>query len=375
MRKDLYGGFPGARFIGKEELEGIKDVITARSPYRFYGLNLQRRAEALESLCCDLFNRKYALALSSGTAALHTALFALGVSEGDEIVLPAYAWSADLMSILALGAVPVIAPIDETLGLDVSALEECLSEKTKAIIAVHMRGCPCDLKGILEIAQVHGIRVIEDGAQCIGGKINGLPVGALGDISVLSFQYHKLVTSGEGGVLLTNDSKSYERAYRFHDLGMFRRAEEPDPEGLDSIESFGLNYRISELQAAFLIPQLKKMPDVLQGLKNSYQMAFDELTDMCREFQLEERKILENTVHNHAFLCLVAKTREHAESAFNKLQKLNIPVQRCSRQDGHHFKVWADYMRRENRPFKLVGSEICTELLKRYLFIEINSLQ
>ncbi|MDH4027994.1 MAG: aminotransferase class V-fold PLP-dependent enzyme [Nitrospirota bacterium] len=374
MKKDLYGGFPGARFIGAEELESTKEVIAARSPYRFYGLNLLKQAEILESLCCDIFKRKHTLAVTSGTAALHCALFALGISEGDEVILPAYAWGADLMTILALGAVPVIAPLDDTLGIDVSALDECISERTKAIIAVHMRGCPCDIQGILDIARPKGIKVIEDGAQCVGGKVNDLPIGSIGDISVLSFQYHKLVTSGEGGAVMMNDKTLYEKAHRFHDLGMFRHAGEADPAGPDSMASFGLNYRISELQSAFLIPQLKKMPGILLGLKSSYRIALEELSGICDEYHLHERNIPDNTKRNHAFLCLTAETGEDAGSAFNKLRELGIPVHACSRMDGHHFEIWKGFMEKENRPFRVVQGEKSSGVLDRSLFIEINSL-
>ncbi len=373
MKKDLFGGFPGGRFIGQEELDEVAKVIKSRSPYRFYGLDLKKRVEALEKDCCKIFGRRYALAVSSGTAALHTALFSLGVSPSDEVIVPAYGWSADIMAILALNATPVIAPIDETLGLDASLLENCITKKTKAIIAIHMRGHPCDIKKIWGIGKKHGIGVIEDGAQCIGGKIDGAPVGATGDISILSFQYNKLVTCGEGGVLLTNDKDIYQRAYRFHDLGMFRQPGEADPEGPDAIGSFGLNYRLSELQAAFLISQLKKIPGILKSLKISYKMAEDNLLSICKELSLGVRKTPLNCIPNHAFLCLCAHTEKAADKAQEALRRLKVPIERSSRLDGHNFRVWKEYMKREKRRFRVIGETISNRLLKRSFYIEINS--
>ena len=167
--KNLFGGFPGGRFIGSEELAAVAAVLRSRTPYRFYGLSEPKQVASLEDTCCEQFERKHALAVTSGTAALQAALFAVGVSEGDEVILPAYAWGSDLMAVVDRGGVPVIAPLDDTLGLDPEALEECMSERTRAILALHMRGAPCALTRIIELARARGIRVIEDGAQCLGG--------------------------------------------------------------------------------------------------------------------------------------------------------------------------------------------------------------
>lgn len=373
MKRELFGGFPGGRFIDREELKTVTEVIKARSPYRFYGLELKRKSETLERLCCRLFKRKYALAVSSGTAALHAALFSLGVSKNDEVIVPAYAWISDIMAILAVGAVPVIAPIDQTLGLDPSSIEGCITKKTKAIIAVHMRGSPCDLENILKVGHINRIKVVEDGAQCIGGRIGKSPVGALGDASILSFQYNKLVTCGEGGALLTDDKDIFERACRFHDLGMLRHSGEPDPQGQSVIRSFGLNYRMNELQAAFLIPQLNKMPNILRGLEESYNIAIDSLASIFQRFELTERKMPSGTKPNYAFLYMYAKRPNDCERAYDALRRLKIPVQRSLQLDGHNFRVWREYMVREGRRFRLVNAERSLEFLKRSLYIEINS--
>ncbi len=373
MKKGLFGGFPGGRFIGKEELNEVAKIIKSRSPYRFYGLDLQRRTERLESICCHLFGRKYALAVSSGTAALHTALFSIDVSKGDEVIIPAYAWSSNLMSVLALGAVPVIAPIDETLGLDASLLEDNITKKTKAIMAVHMRGLPCNLKEIMKIGRAHRIKVIEDGSQCMGGRICKGPVGKMGDISVFSFQYNKLVTSGEGGILLTDEKGLYEKARCFHDLGMLRSAGKADPEGLRTIGSFGLNYRLSELQAAFLIAQFEKMDRILKGLKRSYGFAVDAISPITQRFNLTARKIPFDSQPNHAFLCLSAATAKDADRAQKALRKNGLPAQRSSRLGGHHFKVWRRYMLRRRQPFRFADNKISARFLKRSIYIEINA--
>ncbi|NQT07027.1 MAG: aminotransferase class V-fold PLP-dependent enzyme [Candidatus Omnitrophica bacterium] len=374
MKKSLFGAFPGARYIGKEELNSVASVIRARSPYRFYGLDLKNKVESLENNCCRSFGRKYALALSSGTAALHAALFSIGVSEGDEVIIPAYGWISNLMPILALGAIPVIVPVDGGLGLDTSLLEKAISKRTKAIIAVHMRGYPCDLKSILKISRRYDVSVIEDGAQCLGGVVGGMRVGTLGDISIFSFQYNKLVTCGEGGMLLTNRKNLYNRAYRFHDLGMFRHAGKEDPRGYSAIASFGLNYRMSELQAAFLIPQLRKTSRILRGLKISHKNAVQKMKPLCDRFLLTEIPLPLNSKANHAFLCLKAENGESAAMAQKALCRLGIPAHRAHDLDGHNFKIWKDYLVREKKRYRLLNPRKSEDVLERSIFIEMASV-
>ena len=374
MKNNLFGGFPGARFIGKEELDEVAEVLHAQSPYRFYGLNLLKRTEKLENLCCKVFKRKFALALSSGTAALHTALFSVGVSEGDEVIIPSYAWSANLMSILALRAIPVIVPVDENLNLDTSFLEKNITSKTKVIFAVHMRGVPCDLQKICEIAKSAGIYVIEDGAQCIGGVVKGLPVGARGDVSILSFQYNKLITAGEGGVLLTNNLDIYKRASSFHDLGMLRSAGRGDPQGVHAIKSFGLNYRMSELQAAVLLAQLKKMKRIKSHLKRSYGQIKKHLDPLLKDLHLKIRPFHVGHECNYAFFCFSAPDVKKAENAYRVLVKNKIPLQRCSHLDSHHFEVWKNYLLREKKKFRLIKPQKSASILKKSFYIEVNAL-
>ncbi|MBI3090357.1 MAG: aminotransferase class I/II-fold pyridoxal phosphate-dependent enzyme [Candidatus Tectomicrobia bacterium] len=374
MRPEFFGGFPGARFYGGEERDAVAEVVAAQSPYRFYGLALKGKAEELERRACELFGRRHAVALSSGTSALHAALFALGVGAGDEVIMPAYAWVSDLMAILALGGAPVIAPIDATLGLDAERLGACCGERTRAILAVHMRGVPCDLPAIRDLARRRGIGVVEDGAQCLGGVVAGKPVGAGGDVSVLSFQYNKLITAGEGGMLLTDDPQLHERAYRFHDLGMLRHAGGGDPEGLEAIASFGMNYRITELQAALLLAQLEKLPRILGGLQASYAAALEMGAERLAALGLRERPTPPGAARNHAFLCLVAESPEAARQAAAALEDEGLPVQRCARLDGHHVDVWEAYLQRTGLTYRSLAGEESRARLERSLFLEVASV-
>lgn len=373
MTTSLFGGYPGARLIGQEERLAVDKIINARSPYRFYGIAPQHTAISLEASLAHLLRRKFALGVSSGTAALHTSLFALGVGRGDEVVLPAYAWSADLMAILAVGAVPVIAPLDDTLGLCPDRLDSCLSSRTKSIIAVHMRGQPCDIARIAEVAKKRGIPLVEDGSQCLGGEVDNCPVGQFGTCSVFSFQYNKLITGGEGGALLTDDQSTFLRARRFHDLGMAREPGQADPLGEDAIASFGLNYRISELQAALINTQLDRMPDILYSLQSAFTKSLQMLAPICRQYGLDLRKRPLRTKPNHAFVVMTAGSAVDAESAITKLTQTGVPAVSCARQDAHHYRTWISFLNREGISFSDHTDVQTAEILERSFFAEIRS--
>lgn len=367
-----FGGFPGGRFIGQEELAFLEEVVRAKSPYRFYGLDPRRMCLRLEQQLSERWGMPYVLALSSGTAAVHAALFAVGVRAGDEVILPAYAWSADVMAILALGAVPVIAPLDSSLGLDPAALRACCTKNTRAVLAVHMRGAPCDIAALREETRRLGLPLIEDCAQCLGGAVSGQAVGTFGDVAAYSFQYNKLITCGEGGALATRDREIWMAARRFHDLGMIRELGQADPCGPRAIESFGLNYRMSELQAAMLLAQVRKMDTILSRLRETYAAVDRAMTDLRTELRLKPRSLPSGAAPNGAFYGLQTADGLSASSAVAVLRQNGLPAQACGNHDPHHFAVWIEFLRRESRPYRIVGAEKSQALLDQSLFLELN---
>ena len=165
---------------------------------------------------------KYAIGVTSGTGALHTALSALGVGPGQEVIVPAYMWISVLAAVVNLDAIPVLADIDETFCLNPAAVEKCITPKTRGIIMVHMSGAPGNAKAIQKIARDHKIFLLEDCAQCNGGSIKGQKVGTFGDMGIFSFQMNKNMTAGEGGAVVTNNHQLYQRAFACHDLGYAR---------------------------------------------------------------------------------------------------------------------------------------------------------
>jgi 8-amino-3,8-dideoxy-alpha-D-manno-octulosonate transaminase len=274
----LYGGtpvrreplpvmHPGGSAIGEEEVRAVEEVLRSQSLYRFYGPDFKNVTGAFESELARYIGRDYALGLTSGTAALHTALVGLGVKAGEEVILPTYAWVACPDAVVAAGGEPVLADIDDSMTIDPADVERKITKKTRAIMAVHARGVPCDLAALTRIAKRNSVALVEDVAQAAGGTYRGRKLGSYGDVGTFSFQLNKMITAGEGGALVTDDRETYERCVMFHDIGTPYR--QFSGQGVKfGIEPFpGVNYRMTEITAAILREQLKKMDGVVKKIR------------------------------------------------------------------------------------------------------------
>ncbi len=253
---------PGYEIIGEEEQQEILDVLASKTLFR-YEFHEQRRGvykvEAFEKAFADYCGVKHALAVSSATAALRVALAALGVGPGDEVVTQGFTFVATWEAVFESGAVPVFAEIDDTLCLDPADIENRVSPRTKAIIPVHMCGGQAKIKQIVEVADRLNIPVIEDTAQACGGRLHGRALGTFGRMGTFSFDAVKTLTTGEGGMIITNDKDLFVRSSEFHDHG-----HDHDPNvgrGLEKRNFIGFNYRMMELQGALGLAQLRKLDD------------------------------------------------------------------------------------------------------------------
>jgi 8-amino-3,8-dideoxy-alpha-D-manno-octulosonate transaminase len=210
---------------------------------------------------------RFALGVTSGTAALDCAVTGLDIGPGDEVIVPAYTWWSDYTCVVHAGALPVFADIDRTLNIDPKDFERKITPRTKAVIAVHLLGGPCDMEPIMDIARKHGVAVLEDCAQCVGGSYRGQKLGSLGKVGIYSFQINKTMTSGEGGAVVSSDPVVYERAARFHDMGTVRGLF-TDRTGGSRVPIFaGENFRMSELTGAVLGAQLTKLDTMVNQLR------------------------------------------------------------------------------------------------------------
>ena len=261
--------FPGIHYMDEEEIEAATRVLRDRSPFRYYGVKLRDEVDQFEKEFAAHVGLPYAVAVSSGTGALHTALSALGVGPGQEIIVPAYMWVAVVAAVVNLGAIPILADIDDTFGIDPEDLLRRVTPRTRGIIAVHMSGAPINVTPIAKIARERGLFLLEDCAQANGANIGGQKVGTFGDMAVFSFQMNKNMTSGEGGCVGTRDLQLYRRAVAGHDLGYARdeqgRLMFDDPD----LCVWGRGYRLDELRGAVLRVQLRKLPTIIERMRNS----------------------------------------------------------------------------------------------------------
>ena len=263
--------YPGGLEIGEEEKKQVLEVLDNKYLFRYYGpVDAPSKVRALENKFKEKMGSPYALATSSCTGALISSLVACGVGPGDEVLVTGYTFFASCAAIVAAKAIPVIVEVDETLTMDPADLEKKITPATKAIVAVHMRGVPCDMDSILAIAKKHNLRVVEDCAQAVGGTYKGKFVGTLGDCGCFSFQYHKTITAGEGGMILAKDPVIYDRCCSYHDTAACWRPDRFAEQRFEGELFCGSNFRMSELAGAVMLAQLDRL-DYLNAAMRSHQ--------------------------------------------------------------------------------------------------------
>lgn len=278
MKSDWPSGFPGINWLDQQEEEAVIDVLRKGALFRYYGLQAPTYVNQLEQYARDFYGVRHVLAVNSGTGALCTAMSALGIGPGDEVIVPAFLWVATVTAVVQNNAIPVLCEIDDSFNMDPDDLERKISERTKLIAVVHMAGTPCDMDGIMHVAHKHNIPVLEDCAQCNGGSFRGQKVGTFGKVGIFSLQINKNCTAGEGGILVTDDERLYTRLVAAHDLGIPWKQGLPDETG--DVYLWGQGRRMGELAGAVANVQLRKLPQVVAHMKGSKQRIKSALGDM-----------------------------------------------------------------------------------------------
>lgn len=278
---------PGFEVIGKEEFDEIKHLfdesrILFRHSFDHLRNNIYKVKE-FEEAFADRMKVPCALGVTSGTAALRVAMASLDIKEGDEVITQSFTFVATVEAIIESRAIPVITEIDKTLNMDPEDLEKRITDKTKAIIVVHMLGVPARLKEIKEIADSYDISLIEDTAWGCGGYYDEIPLGTYGDIGTYSFDFAKTMTTGEGGMLVFKDENLYNKAAAWHDHGHENNINLPRWE--DSRSSSGFNYRMNELQGAVGLAQLKKLDYVVAKHRKNANLIKESISDLPIEMR------------------------------------------------------------------------------------------
>ncbi|ANY07977.1 DegT/DnrJ/EryC1/StrS family aminotransferase [Pseudonocardia sp. HH130630-07] len=243
---------------------------------RFTGGDRSEVGRFEQELAAHLGTR-HALAVNSGTSALVAALVGAGIGPGDEVLVPAYTWVSTAAAALAVGAVPVLVEIDESLTMDPVDLKDRITPRSRAVLPVHMGNHVADMDAIMEVAAAHDLVVIEDACQAIGVTYRGRKVGSIGHAGCFSFNQHKNIRAGEGGALVTNDSALFERASMYHDVGSYER---PGFAGNDADLIVGVNLRMPELSAAVLRPQLKALDAQIARRARHRQIVLEALAPL-----------------------------------------------------------------------------------------------
>lgn len=261
---------PGFELWSDAERKEVNDVLETGILMR-YGFDGPRKgiwkAKELEGAICDRFGAKYAYTLSSGTAALTTAMAALGIGSGDEVIMPAFTFVASFEAVLSTGAIPVLVDVDETLTLNPEAVRKAITSKTKCVMPVHMCGSMADLDALQAICKEHHLILLEDACQSIGATYKGRSLGTIGDAGTFSFDFVKTMTCGEGGVVMTNNEEVYNKAEGFTDHGHDHKGVD---RGADLHPFLGYNFRISELHAAVGLAQIRRVDEFLAIQKKNH---------------------------------------------------------------------------------------------------------
>lgn len=349
MRLAIHGGtpakqhpdppmYPGGMVIDEEEEAAVLEVLRSKRLFRYYGPTPgPSKAEELEQAFAAAKGVRHALGVTSGTAALVCALHAIGVGPGDEVIIPAYTWIATATAVLAVGAVPIMAEVDESLLLDPADFEAKISPYTKAVIAVHMRGAPCRMDAIVEMARRHGLKVVEDCAQANGATYQGREVGSWGDVGCYSLQFNKIVTSGEGGMVTTDSLELYQRAALFHDVNTSRH-NLPEDKLL-----WGINFRMPELLAAVALVQMRKLGGLLEAMRARKRMLKAGMADVLAEKGLAFRTLHDEAGDAAIATILLMQTPQQAQAVSEALRAENIGAGVLYRPEVRDYHVYAHW--------------------------------
>lgn len=399
------GPFPTK--IGKEELlevldlwqlspentakikAAIEDEKNLKGPHLFRYYNPRpSKVLAAEAAMKELIGTKFCMAANSCTSTLVTAYRSLGIGMGDEVIVPAYTFFATPATVVAANAIPVIVDVDETLCIDPKAIEKAITKRTKAIVPVHMRGAPAQMDAIMDIADKHGIPVIEDVAQAAGGSFKGKMLGSIGKIGCFSFDYYKIIVSGEGGFYTTNDERLYTRALNWHDCAACWRPDRFGPEKENEDLFCGENYRMSELEGAVALAQIRRAKSIIAG----HQRANQKIKNAIEKFKgLSFRRVADDAGDTGICLIMFLPSAEITKQVLPALKAEGVPcggIYDSKVRDWHTYNYWEHILQHKSvsqdklpwsgvPPIELpkYTKEMCPrtlELLSRAILIDIN---
>jgi len=362
--------FPGGMEVGQEELAALARVIESKNLFRYYGVGDEPdEVASFEREFAEVMGAKHALCLNAGSSALICALIGAGVGEGDEVIVPAYTWNATPNAVLASRALPVLAEVDESLTLDPLDVERKITPRTRAILPVHMRGAPAAMGELVAIAKTHELVLIEDVCQAAGATYRGRRLGTFGDAGAFSLQFNKIITTGEGGVLITDRDDLLELALDVHDCANSVRR------GVGLPKFAGYNFRASELTGAMARVQLTRLDGLLERMRANHARLASQVGGLPG---LELRRGSDDD--GDAGIALIAFA-DHAARAAEGVAALNaegvlaMQIYSPATPDLHVFPYWAPVL----EALEAAGADRpdcprTLELLERTIHVDVSPL-
>jgi dTDP-4-amino-4,6-dideoxygalactose transaminase len=362
--------FPGGMEIGDEELAAAQRVIGSKNLFRYYGVGEgPHEVETFEREFADHVGARHALCVNAGSAALICGLIGAGVGPGDEVIIPAYTWNATANAVIAARAIPVLAEVDESLTLDPEDVARKVTPRTRALLPVHMRGAPADMDALCSIAKEHGLAIVEDVCQAAGATFKGRRLGTFGDAGAFSLQFNKIITTGEGGVMVTDRDDLYDLAVDVHDCaGSVRR-------GIGLPRFAGWNFRASELQGAIARVQLARLDGLLARMRENHAELSERIGALPG---LTLRRA--NDDGGDAGICLVAfaPSPEQATEAVDALRAEGVTATRIydpAFVDLHVYPYWQPVLEAiESAGRPAPDCPRTLELLSRTIHVDVSPL-
>jgi 8-amino-3,8-dideoxy-alpha-D-manno-octulosonate transaminase len=329
---------PGFELFGAEEKKEVNDVLET-GIYMRYGFDGPRKgiwkAKELEQALCERFDVKYAQLTSSGTTALTTAMAALGIGAGDEIIMPTFTFVASFEAVLSVGATPVLVDVDDTLTLAPAAVKAAITPNTKAVMPVHMCGSMADMDALLDICREHKLLLLEDACQSTGATYKGKALGSIGNAGTFSFDFVKTITCAEGGAIITNDEAVYTKADAYSDHGHDHLG--GADRGADGHPHLGFNFRISELHAAVGLAQIRKLDRFLAILRNNKEVLKSAMSAIP---QVTFRRIPDEAGDSATHLSFFLPDEASARAATAAIKAAGLPAFYWFDNNWHYFRKW-----------------------------------
>jgi len=327
----------GAEIFNSDEIKAMADVIERKMIHRYgshAARNGQYRVDEFEDKTKAITGAKYALGVSSGTAALIVALKGIGIKPGDEVITTPFTFIATIEAIVACDAVPILGDIDETLSLDVVSVEKLITPKTRAIMPVHMFGVAADMDKFTALGKKHNIPVIEDACEVVGGTYKGRYLGTLSKCGTWSFDPNKTLTVGEGGIILTDDEAVYSKMEYYHDHGHVHS--KAHDRGADAKAGLGVNYRLSEIQGALGLVALDKMPMALGLLRATKKKILDAVATTG----IKPRPMNDSEGDTASHVIFLMPTAEAAKKFQAATKEAGSPCAIIAENTWHYAKHW-----------------------------------